>query len=285
MRKIAISPVITTAAILLPWAITLFSQRVFSHPAPLDPNQGVPLEARELVEEAGMVTETNWLAQLQPQLVINQRAITVVGQGMATAPADTARLQLIFTRNNPFGSSDATGLSNTSMLARENILQPVVKALTAIKVPAEAITVQISSVESAEMQILIEKPTPTRVQEVVLTADRTAKTQGQLFLQNTGAQYLVRNCLPLENTARRNALADAQNRVRSLALSLAVQLSELLFATEFPVAGTPHNFSACGSKVAATTSRERFPPYDPAAPTEVQIRSSISLTYGIKPSP
>lgn len=219
------------------------------------------------------------------------RNITVLGQGQVTAPADTARLEIQLISRNPFGAD--AGVPNRLALNNQplqtTVLQPVVAALEAIGVPIAAITVQATSSESAEVIVLLEKPTRPRVQEVVLTASNAAQKTQRLEVQSVGAEYAVRNCKPLENASRRAALSDAQQRLQALATAVRVRLGDVLQVTEFPVAGSPSTFSQCGSKVGAPASllsppSTGAPPYDPAAPTEVRVLSQISVTYAIEQS-
>nr|WP_290228083.1 SIMPL domain-containing protein [Trichocoleus desertorum] len=217
------------------------------------------------------------------------RNITVLGQGQVAAPADSARLEIQMITRNPFGVAvdvpNQLNIGNQSL--QPSALQPVVTALEAIGVPAEAITVQVTSSDSAEVVVLLEKPTRPRVQEVVLTANSAAQKTNRFDVQSVGAEYAVRNCRPLENASRRAALSDAQQRLQALATTVQVRLGSVLQITELPVAGSPSAFAQCGSKVGGPANllapaRTGAPPYDPAAPTEVRVISQISVTYAIE---
>ncbi|XWK88998.1 MAG: SIMPL domain-containing protein [Phormidium sp.] len=225
---------------------------------------------------------------VMPQLLINQRAITVIGQGQVRAPADTARLEFRFASRNPLDTPARSTPSVTegTVSPAEEPLKPVVDALVSIAVPANNIEIQTSSLENPKLFVNIAKPTRERMQEVVKTANLATETSNQLFIQGISAEYAVNNCQPLESNARRNAIRDAETQVRSVALEMGVQLGELLLVTVYPIVSPP-SVSACGTKQAVPLSpfsniNQSIPPYDPSALPEVQVRSQISVTYAIK---
>ncbi len=226
-----------------------------------------------------------FLNQATPPLITNKRIITVIGQGQASAPAEMARLEMRFTNANPFGSGESS-LPEPPALKPE-VLQPVVAALEKLGVKRTAIAVQAVTTNSLEMQILVEQPTRPQLQQIVMTADNTARRLPGIFLQGTGVQYLVRNCQPLERMARGAALQDARDRALSLATLLNLQIGDILAVTELPILGSPSAFTMCGSKAGTPLGPTTgvTPTYDPAAPTEVTLRSSISMTYEISDRP
>jgi uncharacterized protein YggE len=261
---------------------------LFSSAFLLPPTQVKAIELKALPQFAAP-TSIAQLAYPATPLGNAPRNITVLGQGQVTAPADMARLEIQIITRNPFGANAEVPnqLAVGNQPLQPAVVQPVVTALQAIGVPAEAITVQVTSSESAEVVILLEKPTRPRVQEVVLTASNVAQKTNRLAVQSIGAEYAVKNCKPLENASRRAALSDAQERVRSLATAVRVRLGTVLQITEFPVAGSPSAFSRCGSKVGTPANPLSPPstgvlPYDPAVPTEVRVITQISVTYTIE---
>lgn len=241
--------------------------------------------------------ETSATAQACDRLsrLLAQRSITVVGQGQVTAPADTALLEFRVSSREPLNASEnrAPGLSlQVNQQVTEEALKPTVTALTSIDVPARDITVQItSSLQNPKLLVKLNKPTQERIQQVVLTVDRSLQNSTQLFLQSIGAGYSVNSCQLLERSVRRTALRDAQNQIRSLAVEVGVQVGELLYVTAFPLAGSVTSVG-CGSKAGVPTSgasllsptelNEATPPYDPSAKPEVQLRGQVSMTYAIQ---
>ena len=244
--------------------------------------------AQEAAFNVSQVTNT-----AAPQFVIDKRAITVIGQGQATAPADTALLEFRFASRTPFQPPQAGATPSlaqeTASLPGEEPLKPVVDALVAIQVPAENIQIQTSTLENPKLLVKVNKPTRERVQEVVRVASSALQNSQTLFLQGISAEYAVNNCQPLERAARRAALRDAETQVKSVALEMGIQLGELLFVTVYPMF-SPATVASCGTKIGVPVSvslgltgmSESTPPYNPSAPTEVQMRTQVGITYAIK---
>lgn len=218
-------------------------------------------------------------------LSLERRAIAVIGQGQAIAPADTALLEFRFASRAPIEPPQPNTTTNGS-LPTEVLLKPVVDALLAIKVPAESIEIQTSSLENPKLLVTINKPTRERLQEVVKVANSALQASDSLFMQGIGAEYAVNDCQPLEKAARSAALKDAQSQVTSIASEMGVQLGSLLLVTVYPIVSPP-SVSACGSKVAVPVSPlfstgEGAPPYNPSALPQVNVQSQINVTYEIK---
>ena len=230
-----------------------------------------------------------------PPVVVYEKArsLTTTGQGQVTAPADTALLEFRISSRDSAGSQDnSAGLSlQTLRKFTEDALKPTVDALLKAGVPQRNILLQSSSLQNPKLLVTVEKPTQEGLQQITLAVEQSLRPSRQLFLQSIGAVYSVNTCQPLERAARRLALTDAQRQIATLAQDLSVPLGELLSASTSPLIGASRS-SACGTRVGIPTSaanaflppsEESLPPYDPADLPQVQIRSQVSLTHGIKP--
>jgi uncharacterized protein YggE len=216
-----------------------------------------------------------------PQFIVNQRAIAVIGQGLATAPADTARLEFRLASRTP---SEPSQLETNA--AAELGLQPAIDALVKIEVPADNIKVQTSSVENPKLLVSLQKPTRDRLEEVVRVVTSSLTTSDNLFIQGIGAEYKLNNCYQLERTARRAAIRDALEQAKIIGVDLGLKLGDILFVSMFPSFGSAAS-STCGSKVGVPVSpllslSDTMPPYDPSANPEVQLRIQVSITYAIQ---
>jgi uncharacterized protein YggE len=197
-----------------------------------------------------------------------RRSLTVIGQGLVTAPADVALLEFRFgKREQPGTGEDAPGLSlQTARQFTETMLQPPINALKKMGIPANQITIQTSSIQNPKLLVKLDKPTQEKIQSAALAVDQSLKSSQQLFLQGIGAGYSVNRCTPLERSARQIALRDAQTELTALAQELAVGLGKLLAVTVLPLAG-PTNSIGCGTKIGipsaplSFTSDETLPPY------------------------
>lgn len=221
--------------------------------------------------------------------LMGQRSLTVIGQGQVTAPADTARLEFRFASREQFGMGiDAAGLSvQTARQFTEDALQPAVTALRAAGIPAGNITIQTGSIQNPVLIVSVDKPTQERLQQVALTVNQALQSSRSVFLQSIGAGYSVNNCEPLLRSARRIALQDAQNQIKTLAQDVGVDLGKLHSVTVLPLIGSSASLG-CGTRVGVPvspfsfSSHETTPPYNPADKPEVQVRSQVSVTYTIQ---
>lgn len=221
-----------------------------------------------------------------------RRSLTVIGQGQVTAPADTALLEFRFGNREPLSAPDTTSPEQsiaTQQQLTQKAFQPTIEALTQAGVPERNITAQTRSAQAPKLLVTVPKPTQERLQQLVLTVEKSLQPNNPLFVQGVGASYAVNSCQPLERSARRIALRDAQSQLTTLAQDVGVTLGELLYVTVLPITG-PANTSNCGTKVGVPLSPLSFsadettPPYDPSDPPEVQIRSQVSVTHAIQPT-
>ena len=240
----------------------------------------------------------NQLLLLQPgatpsPLVLTQRALTVVGQGQVTVPADRAILEFQLGNRNSLSAPEVPGVSlpsastpSASTVTPET-LQPLVTALKEAGVKVEQIESQTNPLENPRLLVTLLKPTREQVQKVVMTVNQTVTRSQQLFLQSIGAAYSVKSCQPLEQSAQRLALTDARRQMTPLAQALRMQVGEILVVTVLPLQGAASSIG-CGSKVGVsssllgTTDETALPPYNAAAVPEVTVRSQISVTYGMQ---
>ncbi len=218
-----------------------------------------------------------------------RRSLTVVGQGLVTAPADTALLEFRFGKREQ-SRTDNNSPELSIQAARqftETALQPVVNALKKKGIPASHITIQTGSIQNPKLLVKLDKPTQEGIQDIALTVDQSLRSSQQLFVQGIGAGYSVNRCAPLERSARQIALSDAQNALTTLAQDVAVGLGEILSITVLPLVG-PINSVGCGTRIGVPmsplsfTSDELLPPYNPDDKPEVQVRSQVSVTRAIK---
>lgn len=227
------------------------------------------------------------IAQTSPESMspfsLNQRAMTVIGQGLSTAPADTARLELSLGLRVPANPSGEAEMNPSP----EELLEPLITVLTANGISRERIQIQAVQIENPRVFITVDRPNRESLQTLISQINQSLRSSQALFLQSIGAEYAINNCQFLERRARQAALNDAQTRATNLATDLRVKRGALLQVTEYPISGSPAS-GACGSKVGVAVSSpfspasDNLPPYNPGAPTEVQLRSQVSITYTIE---
>ena len=237
--------------------------------------------------------------------------LTVQGFGRATTPADSARVQFVVTQGYDYypeprlvpegevpGEIAPDSAPVTPPRVIEEDLGKLVEAIKAQGVSEDDIEVTVipgegyyepfSLVATARVTVTlrdVDKVRPvveagtTAVELLMLTSSRYPS--GTLFLQNVGVSYRVDDCDALLDEARRAAIEDARDNGEGLADALGVSRGALLAAWEYSY--DPTGYSACSEDSYSYGLYEyEGPPYNPAAPAEVQIVSNVTLTYAIQ---
>ncbi len=237
--------------------------------------------------------------------------LTVQGFGRATTPADSARVQFVVTQGRGFypeprpapdgevpGEIAPATATVTPPPVIEEDLGALVEAIEDQGVSEDDIEVTIipgggyydpyGPVATARVTVTLrdaDKVGPvveagtTAVE--MLTVTSSGDASGTLFLQNIGVSYRVDDCDALLDEARGAAIEDARDNGEGLADALGVSRGALLAAWEYSY--DPTGYSACTEDSYSYGLYEyEGPPYNPAAPAEVQIVSNVSLTYAIQ---
>jgi uncharacterized protein YggE len=262
---------------------------------------------------AGMSGSWGLGGALAPSAQGAAAGLTVQGYGRATAPADSARVQFVVTQSygfypepprvelRPVPEGEVPGEIAPAVTPEtyptpaqptpltEEDLEPLVEAIQAQGVSEGDIEVTIipgggyygpyGPETTARVTVTLrdmDKPGP-----VVEDGTAAVNESGTLFLQNIGVSYRVDDCDALLDEARGAAIEDARDNGEGLADALGVSRGALLAAWEYSY--DPTGYSACSEDSYSYSPYEyEGPPYNPAAPAEVQIVSNISLTYAIQ---
>jgi hypothetical protein len=242
------------------------------------------------------------------------RTIQVAGTGAATAPAETARIQLsITTFSDPSMSSvppmpvEHSGstpgaMSEAAVMPAappateltEEDLTPVVEAIVAAGAPEDAITIHTGPTVSgyygpgspgyALIEVLVLDPTLEQVNEIVEAANDVAT--GGLAIQQVGVEYNVADCAPLFDAARQAAFDDARTRAEALSQHIGASVGAPVQVSDFgssqaPVGGgtgcppTPE----LGMGMYGPVPVFNTPPFNGLAPAEVRVLVQLSVTY------
>ncbi|MGH2562821.1 MAG: SIMPL domain-containing protein [Thermomicrobiales bacterium] len=238
------------------------------------------------------------LAQDPPQVGIGI-GITVAGIGEASAPAETARLQLLIVSGDFFGGMPAEELGPDASPAAEEVdmeaaLAPIVDALVAEGVDEAAISIVVSPIggdrfggggSAGRLDLSLADPTRESLNALLAAADAAATDQ-ELLLTQVGIAYEMEDCAAIEREARQAAIDDARARAEVQAELLGVQIGPITASTESPYFG-PFSESGCGFTDGGSFYSEGFglpvtlPSYDPGAAPEVEVYVVLSLTFAI----
>jgi hypothetical protein len=222
----------------------------------------------------------------------------VQGQGKATAPADTARIEFLF--GNQYSEEPEGKTPKPPKPLTQASLKPIVDALVAVGVPATAIEINtnpsnspafpfpISATEGAvQMVVRLEKPTRDRVQQIVKVAGDEKIFKGKFSLQNTNVEYAINDCPALERAAYAAAVNNARSRATALSEALGVKIADVPSIAESSFS-LFNFFSASSSACGSAGNTPVFPfsafkkPFNPATPAEVEVKKDIFVTYTIR---
>lgn len=227
--------------------------------------------------------------------------ITVIGYGEASAPAETALLQLLVSRED-YGPTRAVRPSATPGAEEREFVDPIVEALTGAGVAEDALRVVISPVVGqyqgpsgvglARIDAELEQPTPEGITELINTAVLAAYEQG-VIIGEVGVGYDVADCLALEREARESALAAARERAEIQAELMELELGGFLAASDVPPSeSTALTFfgrlisGETGCAPPGPTITEgvgiNLPTFDPAGEAEVELSVQVAVTFEIQ---
>lgn len=238
------------------------------------------------------------------------QGLTVIGYGQASAKADSATLQLLIADPNAgFHQAVMVGPDGgvatpapTPVIDRRAQLTPIVDAITAQGIKADAITVVISPTQSDAMSgpagvvvgridLTMSKPTLDKLNKI-FDAVQHAAAQEQLALGQIGASNAVKDCQTLNQEARKAAIEDARTNAKTQADLLGIQTGPVTASTDlaagsplallygFPVSGgctpptPPISYGDLGLSVS-------LPTFDPATEPTVTVYAQVSLTFAI----
>jgi hypothetical protein len=243
-------------------------------------------------------TATPVTAQLLYPPVSNDHGIMVVGQGVASRPADRAAIDLIVLNYDPYSSPAPESplfsvqadypLPNEPQPLTREALQPIIDALVAAGIAASEIEVELGSSSapyygdgSATLSFTVEQPSSEQIERLVETATTAIQESEDLYLQETYVKYSVEECQPLETAVYEAAIRDARNRAEAIARAMSVELSPVP-----SVAESPFNLFAGGCDADSGLSLPfgagyGAAYYDPSAPAEVQLRRDVFVTFPI----
>jgi hypothetical protein len=246
--------------------------------------------------------DTIYLAQISPgnsQAAVTQPSIVVVGYGTASAPADTATVQLLIARSEDFDSGPARPTPGaTPGAAQVESVEPIIESLTASGVSPGTIRTIASPALSnlffgpsgeflVRIDFTIANPGADQLTMIVNAAGQAA-LENQLTLTLVGVGYSVSDCAALVGQARQRATDDAEARAQQQAQALGITLGKLLLSSEVP-GPFPDAASGCAptpdvdpvSSFSTGAVGITVPAFDPGAPPQATAYVRISLAFAI----
>lgn len=256
---------------------------------------------------------TVYLAEIQPSTGggASVPSLAVVGYGSASAPAEYATIQFLFSNQENFyggpinnsGSGDDSGA--TPEPVEEQASTPIVDAMVAAGAPEDGVSLVVSQSFTSSrygppdalwfrLDIVLPAPELEVVTAIVNAAGRAGAADGFRMVQS-GVAYGVADCSPLRSAAWENAVADARARAVTQADLLGVEIGDLLVSNETAVgsaqavvdASARNGSCAAGDETLANILAQgpsdlSVPAFDPTAPAETSAYAHVTLAFEIK---
>lgn len=262
---------------------------------------GLALLAELLSDGGGTV----YLAEIQPAAgTAGVPSLVAVGYGRASAPAETAQVQVVLGIDNESfgGASFSPTPAATPGAAERGAAAPVVDAIVATGVPEVAVRVVTSpalgprifdgDVETFRIDVTLDAPSLEAIVGLIDAAGQAAAANDLIFWQ-AGVGYAVADCGPLRSAAWQAAVDDARARATAQAELLGVELGDLLVSQELATGGAPEVLGiqtppgACspvqqqGDLFNVGTVTITVPPFDPTAEPVATAYAQVNLAFEI----
>lgn len=228
--------------------------------------------------------------------------ITTIGYGMASAPAESARLEFLIIDQDTFygGPPLAPEVEATPGAMARKTVAPITDAIEASGA-AESVDVVIpvvlepySQPSLARIDVTVANPDLDGLTDLVNVVTQAAAGE-RLLVGYVGAQFEASDCASLERDAREAALSEARSRADIQAELLGVGLGEVVASADLdtsagaallyglPVASAS-NCDAFGSANSAGqfSPGATLPRFDPTSDSgEVEIHRQLQVTFAI----
>ena len=231
-------------------------------------------------------------------------SLIAIGVGHASAPAETAYLQLLIGPGVYDGQIVVGGSSPgaTPGAAEREAVEPLIQAIRTGGVADADLQVLVSPALSSgyfgpsnaqngvRVDATIHAPTRDRINEIVNAAGQAAAANGQALLQ-VGVAYAVADCGVLEREARGRAIEDARSQAQQQAELLSRPLGPLLLSSDIAPAPVPETDTSaqagCQAAAPAASGSSPFsngitlPAFNPGATAEARSTVQMSLTFAL----
>lgn len=250
-----------------------------------------------LIFAVGLLSSSAAVAQ---DVTVPDSSVTVIGYGEASAPAESAIIQLSISEGNYGGPPIAEPGATPGARDREAV-SGVVSALVDAGINETDIQVYVGSYiqnigvsfgpPRAIVQFPLDAPDNARIAELV-DAAAVAAADESLLIGQVGAQFEVEDCASLFSQAREAAIADARERADVQAELLGVTIGDVTGSVDLPSSGEQQyiyygpfgggSYCLPGASGGEDPSLYAIPPYDPSQEPEVSAYAQVQLSFAIE---
>lgn len=227
--------------------------------------------------------------------------ITVVGFGQATAPADTATMQIYLSdQSMMYGPMDAPQAGATPGDAQREAAEPVVAALSEAGVAEGDIEVLVPPYlgnefygpygpTSAVIEFTVDAPDTDGLREILDATAAGAADSGQM-LGGVNIVFTLNDCSGLIQDARQTAFDDASRKADAQANIMNVTLGDPVASRDAPygpdlaygaMSGAPEGGCSSSSPTSVIYGPTGPVPFDITADPGVTIFSTLEVTFEV----
>lgn len=201
------------------------------------------------------------------------RQITVVGEGQATAPPDTASVQ-IGVQTDAATAREALSANNTQMRALIAKLQELGIAERDLQTSGFSIYPRYSNDGRQVIGYQVSNLVTVKIRQLAQAGTLLDQVVDVGANQINGISFLIDDPAPLQQTARQAAIADARRRAEAMAQAAGVQLGPILAISE--------TISAPPVPYPMTTARAQDAGSVPVQPGEQTITAQVQISFELR---
>lgn len=215
------------------------------------------------------------------------RVLSVSALGRSMVPADRALLVVQYQTNYYNDPDPETGISLQPTISFSDV-KPVVDALVAAGVPAEAISDSRDPyTNNLRLVVAVGSPTSAKLRELRDLATKTEIDGGKFTAGTSLVLYTVAECDRAEAAAYEDAISGLEERAAMMADKAGVELGQLLQMSTYSAAwgdGYSTSSQRCPRTIEDVISMVPYggQGYDLALPAQVMVDVSLSATYEIE---
>ncbi len=220
-------------------------------------------------------------------------AITVSGEASASAPAEEALVVISLGTDGSMFYDPMTGMPNPDATAAAVDSQPVVDAMVAYGIPADAIEISQTPFtgewgpapmpQPVLILATIQNPTVDGLAGLLSVVREAASAEG-VFVNQFGVMYSVADCRPLRQEARANAVADARVEAEDQAAALNTTVGAVVASKDvMPMMMGAYQPNSCNTTVTVKPYDAMYMTagFDPRLPAEVTVTVAVEVSYAL----
>lgn len=223
-------------------------------------------------------------------------AVTVLGEGSASAPAEQASVVITIGPDTnvyiDYSDPDAVVPEASATPSAVNVTA-VIDAIVAYGIPVEDVILVDTpfmgewgsgmTPQPATILVTVTEPTVEGLSDLLEAVRTSAQAEG-LFVNNFGVMYSVADCRALRQEARANAVAIARDEAEDQAAALDITVGDVVASRDtLPMNMGYFQTNSCNTTPVAIPYSITFMAgqFDPGMPAEVMVFVAVEVSFDI----